>query len=246
MSDFLVIGESCKDVFCYGACVRLCPEAPAPVFNPLGKKKNPGMAKNVQKNIESLGYQCDIITNDNWESITKTRYIHKGTNQMFIRIDVGDDRVPRCNVSAIDLKSYKIIIISDYCKGFLTTEDISYIASNHDCVFLDTKKDLGDWCIEVNYIKINNYEFDRTKNFITEETRQKMIVTLGHNGCSYQNDIFPVEKVEIKDVSGAGDTFLAGLVVKYLESADIRKAAIFANECATMVVQKRGVNTCQK
>jgi sugar/nucleoside kinase (ribokinase family) len=50
-----------------------------------------------------------------------------------------------------------------------------------------------------------------------------------------------VENVEVKDMSGAGDTFLAGLVVKYLETKDIRQAIVFANECATEVVQRRGV-----
>ena len=29
----LVIGESCLDVYQYGDSVRLCPEAPVPVFN---------------------------------------------------------------------------------------------------------------------------------------------------------------------------------------------------------------------
>ena len=48
--------------------------------------------------------------------------------------------------------------------------------------------------------------------------------------------------VEIKDLSGAGDTFLAGLVCNYLNTNDIKQAIIFANECATKVVQRRGVN----
>ena len=57
----LVIGESCKDEFVYGNCTRLCPEAPAPVFNPMFKTDNGGMAKNVQKNVLSLGAECDIF-----------------------------------------------------------------------------------------------------------------------------------------------------------------------------------------
>ena len=34
MKKILVIGESCLDIFQYGDCKRLCPEAPVPVFNP--------------------------------------------------------------------------------------------------------------------------------------------------------------------------------------------------------------------
>ena len=54
---------------------------------------------------------------------------------------------------------------------------------------------------------------------------------------------FPVEKVEIRDVSGAGDTFLSGLVSEYLLTKDIKKSIIFAQQCATIVVQKPGVST---
>ena len=48
-------------------------------------------------------------------------------------------------------------------------------------------------------------------------------------------------RVDIKDTSGAGDTFISGLVVKYVETRDISVAIKYANECATAVVQKKGV-----
>ena len=66
-------------------------------------------------------------------------------------------------------------------------------------------------------------------------------MTLGEDGCMYKGDIFPVEAVEIKDVSGAGDIF-AGLISKYLNTKDIFESIIFANACATKVVQKKGVS----
>ena len=47
----------------------------------------------------------------------------------------------------------------------------------------------------------------------------------------------------IKDISGAGDTFLAGLVVKFIKTDEIKKAIKFAQECTTKVVQKEGVAT---
>ena len=42
----LVVGDNCKDVFIYGDCNRICPEAPVPVFNPspLDEVENDGMA----------------------------------------------------------------------------------------------------------------------------------------------------------------------------------------------------------
>ena len=65
----LVVGESCRDVFKYGRCVRLCPEAPVPVFDFVEQIQNDGMAYNVYNNIKSLGVNVDIVTNNNWETI---------------------------------------------------------------------------------------------------------------------------------------------------------------------------------
>ena len=69
------------------------------------------------------------------------------------------------------------------------------------------------------------------------------IVTVGSNGCIYNGEVYPVDKVEIKDLTGAGDSFLAALVCSYLNDKDIVSAIKFANDCATKVVQQKGVNT---
>ena len=44
-------------------------------------------------------------------------------------------------------------------------------------------------------------------------------------------------------MSGAGDTFIAGLVRGYLDTNSIYKAIKFAQKCTTYVVQKHGVAT---
>ena len=240
---FLVIGESCLDVFWYGPVPRLAPEAPAPVFIPTTRTQNPGMAMNVQKNIEALGGNCDLVTNPNWEDIHKTRFIHDNTNQMLMRVDVNDNTVGRCNVKSINLLDYDAVVISDYCKGFLEEDDILHIGMTHPNVFLDTKKKLGSWCQDVSFIKINNYEFEQSKGLLDDRLVDKLIVTLGRKGCLYQGKTYPVESVDIKDVSGAGDTFLSGFVVKYTTTGNIDKSLEYANECATVVVQKKGVST---
>ena len=70
----------------------------------------------------------------------------------------------------------------------------------------------------------------------------KMIITLGPAGAKHLDKIYPVPKVEIKDTSGAGDTFIAALTVKYAETKDIEQAIGYANDMATAVVQKKGVS----
>ena len=90
MKKVLVIGDSCKDVFQYGKCERLSPEAPVPVFKPTINKSNGGMAVNVYNNLIALGVDCDIITDS---GITKTRYVDEVSNQMLIRIDENSDQI---------------------------------------------------------------------------------------------------------------------------------------------------------
>ena len=69
---------------------------------------------------------------------------------------------------------------------------------------------------------------------------KKMIITRGPRGAEYKGKIYPVKEVDVRDTSGAGDTFLAGLVFDYLKNKSIIKAIKFANKCATQVVQKKG------
>jgi D-glycero-beta-D-manno-heptose-7-phosphate kinase len=239
----LIIGESCRDVFHYGKCDRLAPEAPAPVFNPIKTVENGGMAKNVHKNLLALGADANLFTNENWNSITKTRYIDLNINHMFLRVDENDQRYGKAKIKKISFENYDAVIISDYNKGFLSEEDMQEISKKHECVFLDTKKTLGSWCNDMKYIKINRSEYERTKHTITSDLEDKLIVTMSRDGCMHRNILYPVPEVEIKDSSGAGDTFISALAVKFVTTKDIEKSINFANKCATTVVQKRGVGT---
>ena len=71
--NILVIGDSCTDVFKYGHVPRLAPEGPAPVFNPILTKSNGGMALNVQSNIEAIGANVRLVTQN--ENIVKRGHI---------------------------------------------------------------------------------------------------------------------------------------------------------------------------
>lgn len=77
-----------------------------------------------------------------------------------------------------------------------------------------------------------------------------MIVTLGSKGAMLIYDDegvvktkrFPIEEEhEVRDLTGAGDTFLAAIVAKYIENNDICEAITFANKCASWVVTQKGV-----
>jgi hypothetical protein len=238
----LVIGDSCTDIYHYGKCNRLAPEGPVPVFMTTRTELNGGMAKNVYENLLSLNNNCDIVTND--EQITKMRYVEERKNHLFLRVDSHERKVGRIkNLKNIDFSLYTGIVISDYDHGFLTEQDIEYIASKaNGTVFMDTKKKLGSWCSEIDFIKINEFEYEKTKDFITKEIDDKLIVTLGDRGCRFRDKVFPVLPVEVKDMEGAGDTFLSGMVHDYIRTHSIDSAIQLANNYATIVVQHKGVN----
>jgi len=238
----LVIGDSCVDVFIYGIIERLAPEAPVPVVKPVSQRENPGMALNVVANLKALGAEVDIITNDT--DIRKVRYVDERYNQLVLRVD-ENDKCERYD-GVYETVDYDAIIISDYNKGFLTEEDIEAFAERAQCpIFLDTKKQLGPWCENINFIKINHLE--HLKNFERIPTypklEEKIIVTKGREGCEHKGKTYPTQEVPVKDVSGAGDTFMSGLVYEYVKSGDIEKSINFAQECTTIVVQKTGVAT---
>jgi D-beta-D-heptose 7-phosphate kinase/D-beta-D-heptose 1-phosphate adenosyltransferase len=244
MSRVLLIGEQCDDIFIYGDTPRLSPEGPAPVFIPKREVYNGGMGMNVMLNLMAL--DIDVDFEHQQAPITKTRHIHESSNTLLLRIDeeknidnIGD-RLPK-----LDFWDYPMVVVSDYNKGFLTEEDIAYIGFKHPNVICDTKKKLGEWCKDLRFIKLNRTEFENNKEFIEENDwiLEKLIITLDKDGCMYEGTTYPTEQVEIMDISGAGDTFVAGFVKMFLDTEDIPKSIQFANRCSAQVVQKRGVTT---
>ena len=242
----LVIGDSCTDIFRYGEVSRIAPEAPIPVLKPQTETCNSGMAGNVVTNLKALGVDVDFITNK--REIRKIRYVCSKYNHPLLRVDENDtcDRIDIEKVLVmIEWDKYDAVIICDYCKGFINHLDIQYIAQAHPLTFLDTKRILGNWADKITFIKINHQEYKNNEEVLLNNPHlfEKSIITRGKYGCNHQNKNYPTTQVPIKDVSGAGDTFLAGLVKNYTDTRDIEKAINFAQECTTTVVQKLGVST---
>ena len=232
----LVIGDSCIDNFIYCNIDRICPEAPVPVLKPIYSTTNPGMARNVVANLESLGVEVDLVTNQS--IIEKIRYIDDKSGKIVMRLD-KNDTCERYGDGVYDAVDYDAIIISDYNKGFLTENDMEAWIERAKCpVFLDTKKKLNKWCSKADFIKINEPEWELNDHY----SYNNVIITKGPKGATYKNKDFPVvKKVNVSNVSGAGDTFVAGLVFSYIKQGEINKAISFANKCASKVVQERGV-----
>jgi bifunctional ADP-heptose synthase (sugar kinase/adenylyltransferase) len=239
MSQISIIGESCLDVFVYCDAIRLAPDLPVPVLQEIHIETNPGMAANVQRNIEARSVSTSLVTNNNWDEIVKRRYMHDGSNHMFFRVDTPHN-ISRLNIENIDLSS-DLIVISDYNKGYLAESDIEFICQSHPLVFLDTKKVLGKWAEGASFIKINDYEYNNSKSHLSETLSKRIIHTRGSEGCDFRGKNYPVEKFEVRDTSGAGDSFMAALVVEFLRTSSIEDSLAAANYAASRVVRTRGV-----
>ncbi len=249
----LVVGETCDDIFHYGTAARLCPDVPAPVFQSTKTSSSDGMAGNTARNLKAFGVEVDLITQR--EHVSKTRYVEEQLNYTFLRVDSGEENITSFSsysdlVADDEIASYDAVVISDYGKGFLSEQDIKRFCAHNKNTFIDTKKvlkdPLGSYCEEAAFVKINSPEFEGIKNKIDlDKWKNKLIVTLGDRGCMYYTDrgfhYFPVETVKVFDLSGAGDTFLAALVWKYLQSNDIYKSIECANFHASKAVQQKGV-----
>ena len=83
----------------------------------------------------------DILTNENWNDVIKERIVDKKSNHMFCRIDKPLD-VQRVDVFKIEYDKYEHHRIR-LRQRILEWDDIEYICSHHDRVFLDSKKELG-------------------------------------------------------------------------------------------------------
>lgn len=236
----LLLGDNCEDIYQYGTVDRISPEAPVPVFRFGHEERKKGMAGNVKLNLEALGCEVNYLYG---KTSTKTRLVDIRSRQHIVRIDNDLISEPLQIDSPIP-DIYDAIIISDYNKGTISYELISELRKSFKGpMFMDTKKsDLA--CFHGIFVKINEAEYNSRISI-----NDKLIVTLGHKGAMFKTGRDPkyetkydCEKVEVVDVTGAGDTFLSAFAFEYLRTQDHNSAIKFANRAASITVQHFGVH----
>jgi D-beta-D-heptose 7-phosphate kinase/D-beta-D-heptose 1-phosphate adenosyltransferase len=212
---------------------RISPEAPVPVFVPTHVEHRDGMAGNVYANLIALGCTANLLCG---HTSKKTRLIDSRSKQQIVRID-EDVRSAAISFDTEIPDVYDAVVISDYNKGVVDYNLIMDIVLNVSCpVFIDTKKtDLE--CMQGAWVKINELEYSKIKNECSG-----VIVTRGANGsmCKSFGIDLPAPQVEVVDVTGAGDTYLAALTYQYLVTKDIKQAMEFAGRAASISVQHVG------
>jgi D-beta-D-heptose 7-phosphate kinase/D-beta-D-heptose 1-phosphate adenosyltransferase len=213
---------------------RISPEAPVPILKITRTETKPGMAANVKDNLEALGIDVDFLTGG-IRSIKK-RFIDERSKQHILRVDEDKPNPPfDAWRASLAYSQYDAIVISDYDKGFITYDNVCAVREQFSGpIFIDTKKkDLLRF--EGCYVKVN--ELERS---LATSTCSNLITTLGGKGAEYHGIVYPAPKVEVVDVCGAGDTFLAALTYKFLETKDISKSIPYAIKVSSISVQHSG------
>jgi len=229
----LVIGDACIDEYRYGEIRRVNPESSAPLLNFLDKEEKMGMAYNVAQNLQSFG--VDVVVSFGAELSRKVRYIDRRTGEHLLRVDKDLEAKPYQFHHKFD--EFDAIVISDYNKGYIWDQTITELREQFDGpIYMDTKKkNLADF--PNIYIKINQRELYESTSLPEPD---KLIVTYGAKGCGYKESLYPAKVIEVVDVCGAGDVFLAAMVFKHMETGNMDIALPFANEKAAISCQSIG------
>ncbi len=265
----LILGELAYDISHICKCERLSPEAPVPVAIPIEKSENGGMALNVFNNINSLcenSIETFLIANKT--PIIKTRYIDKASGQMMLRVDTNDIVRPEEKLTEyafyqalkeanLSVGDFSAIAISDYAKEYLDYSIINFVIEIADMhkipVFLDTKKQLNLISKKLFVAKINRkeYDFNCEKISSPESYVKNLIVTRAEDGAIWHkedgsSEVFETNKIQVRNVSGCGDSFLSALVVNYLQTKDLSESIKYALKCATFAATQKGIVSVKK
>lgn len=248
MTKVAVIGDVIVDRYIHGTSDRLSPEAPVPVVQYQTTYERSGGAGNLFENLKSLGVNVDLFDYSHPKCV-KTRVFCDG--HYVTRID-QDHKTNGYEVlekiECQDFSTYEYVILSDYGKGVL---DRSLNVINHinkfGCKIIVDPKNLaayynGAWLVKPNEKEYEKYNFAFwTDNIIT--TRADKSVRALIDDQTYT--VIP-EKVEVNDVTGAGDCFLAAFVYGLTKGYDYKKCLELATKGASESVKHVGTYVLKK
>lgn len=244
----LVIGDVIIDKYIYGTSTRLSPEAPVPVVSQEHIVETVGGAGLVYENLKSLGVDVTLYEYDQPKSV-KTRVMCDG--HYVTRIDndyhangeeILDDILNK------DFQWYDYVVLSDYAKGVLSQSyDIIEHVNKFGCKVIVDPKDHytlyeGAWIVKPNEKEFTELDFDLWQgNIITTRAGNNVVAKIDDRIYDV-----PVETVEVSDVTGAGDCFLAAFVYGLTRGYGYKKSLELAVKGSRKSVQQVGTYILQQ
>ena len=244
----LVLGDVIIDKYIYGTSDRLSPEAPVPVVKHLREVETLGGAGLVYENLKSLGVDVTLYEYDQPKS-TKTRVMCDG--HYITRIDNdyhANSNTILNDILSKDFQRYDYVILSDYAKGVLekSHEIIEHINKFGCKVIVDPKDHYslyeGAWLVKPNEKEFTELDFDLWPgNIVTTRAGDSVVAKI--NDKVYD---VPVDNIEVADVTGAGDCFLAAFVYGLTKGYDHKRCLELAVKGATEAVKHTGTHILSK
>ena len=243
MNKVLVFGDQITDRYHKCRATRICPEAPVPVLVKDSTYDTLGGACLVTGNLRSLGLTVKEVTGS--RSLKERFYVN---GHLICRVDADSQAVYNCDEALqVEVKQCDAVVISDYCKGAVTTNAIDILIGSGKPVFVDTK-DKPELYRGTNVIIFPN--ITEAKNNWTDIHAQfrsfrAVVEKLGADGARLWDEHrvgvhIPTKKRQSFDVTGAGDCFISAYVYAYMRGLDPLSCAYVANEAAGVSVEHTG------
>ncbi len=209
---------------------------------------------------------CYVLAEENRSTTVKTRLISKYKNTHLLRYDeetlrdISDlNKISLLSHIEKNINTIDDILMIDYKKGVITkdlAQVIIGLANSHNVpVYVDTKKDDLSSFSGCSIIKPNKYEFEKIRlryapdysmedacKIICEKLKiQRIVITAGNEGI-YAYDSAEglihskADQVEVKELSGAGDSVLAVLSYCFSEGYSFTDSVNCANKLAAKFV----------
>jgi len=233
----------------------------------IGVTGNDEQADKLQETLEAAGVECHFIRMAGLPTITKLRVLSR--HQQLIRLDFEDsfaefDQSDLLQRYQSFLGDADAVVMSDYGKGTLAgaTTLIEHARAANKPVLVDPKGQDFSPYRGASFITPNLSEFEGVVGHCIDEAEivergealcremdiASLLVTRSDKGMSLlrgdQPPVhLPTQAREVYDVTGAGDTVIAGLAASIAAGQDPEQAMQVANLAAGIVVGKLGTAT---
>lgn len=216
----------------------------------VGSDKEGEIVRNLlsEKNIKEL-----IPFIDNFKTTVKERILCKG--HQVIRVDSERLAIP---VNPKTDLAIDVIVISDYTKGVVGEDTVRVLKENYDVpIIINGKPKHIRYYMGADILVLNKKEanevLDMIKNTGNPEVNYSdiasgfnilyVVVTKGEEGIEVYDSRslrykVEAEDVNVKDITGAGDTVTAALTLEIVRSGDICSAISLANIAGGIKVGK--------
>lgn len=233
--------------------------------------------KHIKHIIKNLNCKDNIIICKESNTTVKTVFTSSDHRANF-RLDkdgtkVYDSKIYEEFNETLETIESKVLIISDYNKGLLTTDVMLSIDCSDVFVSLDPSiRDVKDYYSlnSIDHIKMNFNEacyltgINDVSPQVEEDYYRLAYVFYEKFGCSYvtitsdsegmyychfPNEYDPIQGMiksyvkKVKDATGAGDTVISVLAMALANGLDVKHAHIIASKAAAIVVEKNNTNT---